>query len=123
MLQLGQIGASRAGPQQAQEIVELRGRGNSRARIARGVLLADGDRGRDAVDLVDIRLLHALQELARVSGERFDIAALTFGVNGVEGQRRFARSRDARDHGQLVMRDVERDILKIVDARATNADC
>ena len=119
---VGAIRAAGARPQQAQKIVDLGGGGDGRARIARGVLLADRDRRRDAVDLIDVRLLHALQKLARVGRERFDVAALPFGVNGVEGQRRFAGAGHAGDHGQLVVRDLERDVLEIVDARATNAN-
>ena len=78
--------------------------------------------GRDAVDLVDVGLFHALQKLARVGGERFDVAPLALGVDGVEGERRLARARDAGDHGQLVVRDRERDVLEVVDPGAAHGD-
>ena len=119
---VGAIGAAGASPQQAQKIVQLRGGGDGRSRVARGVLLADRHRRRDAVDFVDLRPLHALQKLAGVSRKRFDVAALPLGVNRIEGQRGFAGAGDAGDHGQLLMRDFERDVLKVVDTRATNAD-
>ena len=75
--------------------------------IARGVFLPDGDGGRDAVDLVDVGLFHALQELAGVGGERFDVAPLAFGVDGVEGERGFAGARDTGDDGELVVGDTK----------------
>jgi hypothetical protein len=63
---------------------------DSRARIARRGFLLDRDGGREAVDLVDVRLLHHLQELPRIGREAFDIAALALGIDGVEGERGFA---------------------------------
>ena len=66
---VGAIDAPGARPQQAHEIIELSCGGDGGARIARLVLLADGDGWRDAEDLVDVGLLHALQELAGVSRE------------------------------------------------------
>jgi len=35
---------------------------------------------------VDIGLLDALEELTRIGGEGFDVAALSLGVDGVEGE-------------------------------------
>ena len=48
------------------------------------------------VDAVHLRLVHAIEELPRVGGERLDVAALAFGVDGVEGERGLARAADAR---------------------------
>src|SRR6185295_14503237 len=70
--------------EQSQVVVDLGLSADSRARIACRVLLANGDGGRDAVYLVDVGLVHALEKLARVSGERFDVAALSLGVDRVE---------------------------------------
>ena len=100
---VGAKGAAHAGEQQAQKVVALGGGGDGGAGIAGGVFLADGDGRRDAVDLVDVGLFHALQELAGVGGERFDVAALALGVDGVEGERGFAGAGDTRDHSQLVV--------------------
>ena len=55
------------GEQQAQVVVDLRDRADRRTRVARRALLVDRDRRRQAVDLVDVRLLHLAQELARVA--------------------------------------------------------
>ena len=108
--------------EQPQIIVNFRGSGDRRARIARGIFLPDGHGGRDAGDFVDVRLFHALQELPRVSGERLDVAALPFGINGVEGQRRFAGAADTRDHSDGVVRNFDGDVPEVMDAGAADAD-
>ena len=109
-----------ARPQQPQVVVNLGGRADRRARIADAVLLADGDRRRDAVDAVDVRLLHPLEELAGVGGERLDVAALPFGVDGVEGERRLARPADAGEDDQLPVRQRQIDALQVVGAGAAD---
>jgi hypothetical protein len=63
-----------------------------------------------------------LKELARVGRERFDIAALTFGVERVERERRLAGAGEAGDHHQLVARNVGGDVLQVVRARAPDPD-
>ena len=108
--------------QQAQVVVNLGDSANSRARIARGGLLLDRDRGRQPFDRIDVGLLHLLEELARVGRQRFDIAALPFGVNRVEGERGFAGAREPGDHNQAIARNLEIDILEIVLARALDDD-
>ena len=116
------IGHADARPQKPHVVVDLGDGADGRARIARGGLLLDGDGGREAVDLVDVRLLHHLQELARVGREAFDVAALALGIDGVEGERGFAGAGQAGEHHELVARDVEVDILEIVLARAADRD-
>src|SRR3712207_5667905 len=79
---------SDARPQQAEVVVDLRDRADRRARIARGRLLVDGAGRRQALDRIDVRLLHLPQELTGVGGERFHVPALALAVDRVEGQRR-----------------------------------
>ena len=116
------IGHADACPQKPHIVVDLGDGADGRARIARGGLLLDGDGGRQAVDLVDVRLLHHLQELPRVGRKAFHIAALALGIDGVESERGFARAGQAGEHHELVARDVEVDILEIVLARAADGD-
>jgi hypothetical protein len=71
---------------------------------------------------VDIRLLHQLQELARVGRQRLHVAPLPFRVQRVEGERTLARARQAGDHHQLVPRQVEIEVLEIVGARTAHAN-
>ena len=106
------------GEQQAQIVVDLRDRADRRARIRSGGLLLDGDGRREPVDQVDIRLLHLLEELAGVRGQRLDVAPLAFGVDRVEGERRLARAGQPGNHDQLVARQIDVDVLEVVDARA-----
>ena len=118
----GRVGHADAGPEQAHIVVDLGDGADGGARIFRGGLLLDRDRRRQAVDLVDVRLLHHLQELAGIGRERFDIAALALGIDGVEGERRLARAGKAGEHHQPVARNLDVDVLEIVLARAANRD-
>ena len=113
-------GAADAGEEQAQVVVDFGGGGDGGARVAGGILLLDGDGRSDAVDHVDVGLLDALQELAGVGRERFDVAALAFGVDGVEGERRLAGAGDTGDHRQLVVRDLKIDVLEVMDPGPAN---
>ena len=72
--------------------------------------------------MVDIGLLHQLEELARIGRQRFDIAALALGIDRVEGERGFARARKAGHHRQRVARNIDVDILEIVLARTADGD-
>ena len=84
--------------------------------------LLDGDGRRKAVDLVDVRLLHHFRELAGVSREQLDIAPLALGIDGVEGERGFPRTREPGEHHQLVPRDGSVEVLEVVLARAADHD-
>ena len=119
------VGAERragARVQQAQVVVDLGDRADRRARVVRGGLLLDADRRRQALDHVDVGLVHQLQELARIGRQALDIAPLALGVQRVEGQARLARARQAGDHDQRVLRDVEVDVLQVVRARAADVE-
>ena len=111
------IGHADAGEEEPHVVVDLGDRADRRARIAAGRLLLDGDGRRQAVDLVDVRLLHHLQELAGIGRQALDIAALALGIDGVEGERRLAGARQAGEHDQPVARQVEVDILEVVFPR------
>ena len=108
--------------QQLQVIVELGHRADGRARGAHRVRLVDGDGGRNSRDRLDLRLVHAVEELPGVGREGLDITPLAFRVQGVEHQRRLARARHAGDDDQLVERQVEIEALQVVLARATHED-
>ena len=81
--------------------------------------LLDGDGGRDAGDQVHVRLAHAAEELAGEGGEAFGKAALAFGEQGVEGERTFAAAGDAGDDHQLSERNIQVDILQVVNPGAS----
>ena len=73
--------------EQLQVVVQLGHRADGRARRLDRAALVDRDRRQDAVDALDLRLLHAVEELARVGGEALDVAALALGVEDVERER------------------------------------
>ena len=108
--------------QQAQVIVDLGDRADGRARIVRGRFLLDRDRGRQALDRIDVRLFHHRQELPRIGRQRLDIAALAFGIDRVEGERGFSRARQAGEHDQPVARQLEVESPEVVRARAADVD-
>jgi hypothetical protein len=118
----GRVGHAHARPEQPHVVVNLGDCADRGARIARGGLLFDRDGGREAVDLVDVRFLHHLEELPRIGGKRFHVAALSLGVDGIEGERGFARARQPGEHHEPVARDFEVDVLEIVLARAADRD-
>ena len=85
-----------AGVEEAQVVVDLGDRAHGRARVPRGRLLVDGDRRREPVDRVHVRLLHHLEELARVRRQRLDVPTLALGIDRVEGEARTSRTRRVR---------------------------
>jgi hypothetical protein len=65
----GRAAVLRAGEQQFQMIVDLRHRADGGARGAHRVHLVDRDGRRDTLDVIDARLVHAVEEQARVGRE------------------------------------------------------
>ncbi len=106
--------------QQPHVVVDLRRRADRRPRIADAVLLPDGDGRRDAVDAIDVGLLHPLEKLPRIGGQRFHVPSLAFGVDRIEGERRLARPAHAGDDDQLAERQRDVDILQVVRAGPSN---
>ena len=110
------------GKEQAQVVVDLGDGPDRRSRVGARGLLLDGDGRRQALDQVDVRLLHLLEKLTRVGRQRLHIAALPFGIQRVEGQRRLARARQPGDDHQLVAGNIDVDFLEVVHARAAHRD-
>ncbi len=115
-------GLAAARVEEAQEVVDLRGRRDGRARAGRPPALLDGDGRRQPLDGLHVRLLHLLEELAGVGREALDVAALPLGVDGVEGQRRLARAGDAGDDDHVVAWDLDGDVFQIVLSCAPHDD-
>ena len=82
----GAVRDAGAGVEQTQVVVDLRDRADGGARVARGGLLVDGNGGRQAFDEVHVGLVHLPEELARVGGQGFHVAALSLGENRVKGE-------------------------------------
>lgn len=86
------------------------------------VTLFEGDGGGDTGDGIDAGFIHAIEELTGVGGEGFDVAALAFGVEGIEGEGRFTGAAEAGDHDEVVGGEVEVEALEVVLAGAAEAD-
>ena len=84
------VGDADPGEEEAHIVVDLGDGADRRARVPRGRLLLDGDRRRQTLDMVHVRLLHHVEELARIGRERLDIAPLALGIDRVEGERGLA---------------------------------
>ena len=119
---VGAVGQAGAGVKEAEVVVDLGLGADGGARVAAGATLVDGDGGGEALDVVDVGLLHLAEELAGVGGEGLDVAALAFGVDGVEGEGGFAGAGEAGDDDELVAGDVDVDVLEVMLAGAANDD-
>ena len=119
-LAVEQLGGPRE--QQLQVVVQLGHRADRGARGAHRVGLVDGDGRRHAVHPVDRRAVHAVEKLARIGAEGFDVTALAFGVQRVEHQAALARAAGARDHRHVAGAQVEIEVLEVVLASAADAD-
>jgi hypothetical protein len=117
---LGAVRLAGARVQQPQVVVDLGDRADRRPRVARGGLLVDRDRRRQALDEVDVGLVHLAEELAGVRRQRLDVPPLALGEDGVEGQAGLARAGQPGEHDQAVPRQVEIDATQVVLARAAN---
>ena len=107
-------------PEKFQVIIDLRHCADGRSGSLDGVGLLDGDRRRDAADIVNARFVHAIEELPHVWTEGFDVTSLAFSVNRLERQTRFATSARASDNTQFSERKIEVYSFKIVLACAAN---
>ncbi len=110
----GAVRPTGAGVEQAEVVVDLGDGADGRARVLRGGLLVDADRGAQPLDEVDVWLVHLAQELAGVGAQRLDVASLALGEDRVEGQARLARAREPGEDDQGIAREIERDVLEIV---------
>jgi len=110
----GTVGDSDAGEKKTKIVVDLGNGSDRRPNVPAGCLLLNGYRRRKPLNRFHVRLLHLFQKLAGVSGERFYVAALTFGIQGVECKAGFSRAAQAGDDGQSVSRDLQTQILQIV---------
>src|SRR4051812_45543776 len=88
----------------AKIIVNLGDRADGGAWIFAGGLLLDADRRSEAGKIIDVRLLQLTEKLTRVGRQRLDVAALTFGVERIEGEGRFTGAADAGEDDQLMAR-------------------
>ena len=109
-------------PEEAEVVVDLARGAHGRERRPARELLLQGDRGRHALEAVHLGAGERADELAHVGREAVEEAPLALGEQHVEGEGGLAGAGDAGDRHQLVARDVDRDPLQVVLARADDAD-
>ena len=83
---LGVVAGGKARVEEFEVVVDLGEGADGGTGGADRVFLLDGDGGRDAIDPVNIGLIHAVEELPDVRRECFDVAPLALGVEGVKGE-------------------------------------
>ena len=123
--QLAAFGAVRhagACEQQAQVVVDLGDRADRRTRVAVRGLLVDRHGRAQALDEIDVRLVHLPEELAGVGRQRLDVPALPLGEQRVEGERGLARTGQAGEHDHAVARHRQVHVLEVVLAGALDRD-
>ena len=106
--------------QQTQVVVNLGHCAHRGAGVARGGLLVDGHRGAQALDELDVGLVHLAQELTGVGGQGLHVTALPLGEDRVEGERGLARAGQTGEDDHRVARQVQVHALEIVLAGPTD---
>ena len=109
-------------PQQAQEMPDLGGRRDRALAPAARQALLDRHGRRDAVHRIDLGPAGRLHDAARIGVQRFEVAALAFVEQDVEGQRALARAGHAGDDAELAARDGDAQGLQVVLAGVDDAD-
>jgi hypothetical protein len=102
---------SGSGIQQPDEVVNFGYRAYRRTGVVDGGFLLDSNGRTETLDQIHIGFFQALKKLPGIGGQRFDIAALAFGIQGVEGQGGFTGPGQTGDHHQLVARQTKADVF------------
>jgi len=108
--------------EQTQEMINLRHCGDGGFLASSRGALFNRNRRRNTVNRVNVRRACGLHHGSSKGVERFQISALTFVEDQIKGQGGFTGTRDACDDGELVARDLERQVLQIVLTRIDDRD-
>ena len=108
--------------QQLQIVVDLSHRPHRRTRRLDRIRLLNGNGRRNPPNVVNQRLVHALEKLAHIRRKCLNIPALAFGINRVESERALARPARARDHSDFSQRNIDVNALQIMLPGTTDFD-
>jgi hypothetical protein len=111
-----------ASVEQAHVVPDLGDGADRGARVVRCALLVNRDCRREAVNVVHIGLVHLAEELPGIRRERLDVAALSFGEDGIEGEATLAGAGEAGDDHQLIAWNRDVYIFEIMLARPSDDD-
>ena len=109
-----------AAKEQTQAIVELGhgAKGGAHARHAR--TLVQRERRRHVQHLIHLGVLGLRQTTAGIGAERLQVTARALGIKNSQCQRTLARTRHAGNTHELSQRNIDIDVLEVMDARATH---
>ena len=116
------VRGAEAAEQAAQHGVRVGDRAERRAWVRTEALLVDQDRGRQALEDIDVGSRQVRHEDLDEGRVRLVDQPSRLGGDGVEHERALARTRDAGEHRQPALRDVDADVLEIVLARTLDPD-
>jgi hypothetical protein len=117
------VGGADAGPEHAEELVDLGEGADGGARRGRDeAALGDADARREPGEQLVGGLSRRAELLAHVARQRFDEAALGLGVQRVERERGLAAAGGPREDEEALAREVEVDGAEVVFARAADLD-
>src|SRR3989338_9000411 len=111
---------SYAGKQQTEIIIYLRNGPHRGPGIMRALSLVNGNGRTDALNAVHVRLIHNTQELACVCRQAFHVPSLSFRIQGIKRERAFPGTRKPGDHHELPLRNINVDILEVVNSSSAN---
>jgi len=94
---------------------------NAGASAGGSASLLQGDRGRQAGDLVDVRGVSLLNQATSVGRDRLEETALSFGEDGAESEAGLAGTAHSGERDYRVAGNVNVDVTKIVLARSPHA--
>ena len=108
--------------EQAQAVVELGHGAKGRAYARNAGALMQRERRRHMQHLVHLRMLGLRQATAGIGAERLQVTARALGIEDAQRQRALARTRHAGNTHEPAQRNIDIDILEVMDARATYLD-
>ncbi|MEK3914143.1 hypothetical protein [Paenibacillus sp. FSL H7-0331] len=111
-----------SGEKQPDHRINIRDRADRRTGVATEPFLVDNNRCGQVLDEIGIRLTKPGQPIADECGKRLVKLPLSFGADGVENQRRFARARDASEDRDFSLRDADIHVFQIILACSFNYD-
>ena len=106
----------------AQHRVGVGGGADRGAGVGAHPLLVDDDRGRQALEHVDLGPRQRRHEALHEGAVGLVDQPLRLGGDRAEHQRALARAGDAGEHRQPALRELDADVLEVVHARALHAD-
>ena len=116
------IGTRGTGIKQPQEIIDFSDGSDRRARVGTGGLLLDSNDGTQALDAFHLGLLQDTHEVLGIGGQGVHVAALPFGIKGIEGQRGLAAAAESGHDDELPAGNVHVDIFQVVRPRTPDLD-